>query len=94
MITPALVLFGGTNTGSPDSDLDTPMADTWTFDGTVWAEVSVAGPIARYGHAMASLGTGRVMLTAGAKNAGEWRPAEVLVPSCSTPAEGGRRRSL
>ncbi len=46
-----LVLFGGSSIGGP-------LNDTWTFDGTSWAEVSVSSPPPRrYGAAMASLGS-------------------------------------
>ncbi len=40
-----LVLFGGSSDG-------VLLNDTWEFDGTVWSEVTAAGPTARTGHAM------------------------------------------
>lgn len=42
-----VVLFGGYG-----GDLGGPLADTWTFDGTDWTQVSVAGPSARAGASM------------------------------------------
>ncbi len=66
---PALVLFGGSSTSRyPGGDTNTPIGDSWTFDGTTWTELSVPGPPARYGHSMATLGaspTGRVVLFGG-----------------------------
>jgi hypothetical protein len=44
------VLFGGVD--GPRSS-DPPRRDTWTWNGTNWTPVSVAGPTARYKHAMA-----------------------------------------
>ena len=44
-----LVLFGG-GTGSAY------LADTWTWDGTAWTQLSVTGPSARAYSAMAPLG--------------------------------------
>lgn len=40
------VLFGGDSTG-------TPMADTWTWDGTNWTQQPTSGPGPRYGASMA-----------------------------------------
>jgi hypothetical protein len=42
-----LVLFGGVGPGMN-------LADTWTWDGTVWTQIDVAGPSARAGTAMAT----------------------------------------
>jgi hypothetical protein len=37
-----LVLFGGINNSN------TNLGDTWTFDGSTWTQLAVAGPPARY----------------------------------------------
>jgi hypothetical protein len=44
-----VVLFSGTDltNGFPN--------DTWTFGGASWTQLSLPGPSARYGHAMAAL---------------------------------------
>ncbi len=46
-----IVLFGGAGAipnGVPF------LGDTWTFDGTAWAEVATTGPIGRYGYVLAT----------------------------------------
>jgi N-acetylneuraminic acid mutarotase len=48
------ILFGG---AGADDDL----ADTWTFDGTSWAQLDVVGPSARDSAAMAPLGDNLVL---------------------------------
>jgi hypothetical protein len=47
-----VILYGGENA---DSGF---LADTWQWDGTVWTELTIAGPTpgGRYGHSMATLG--------------------------------------
>jgi hypothetical protein len=52
-----LVLFGGT-------DFNSVFADTWTWDGTAWAQVSDAGPSGRSAATAAPL-NGSVVLFGG-----------------------------
>ena len=71
-VTGVLLMFGGR---SPD---DTPLADTWAWDGERWAEVtpppSVANqPTGRFDHAMAfDPANGRVLLQGGCVNPGSF----------------------
>ncbi len=44
-----LVLFGGLNDGNSNT-----LGDTWTFDGTTWTQLSVAGPSGRSDAVMAT----------------------------------------
>jgi Galactose oxidase, central domain len=48
-----IVLFGGT-TPPGDGGSAVTLGDTWEWDGTTWTKLSIAGPSARFGHAMAS----------------------------------------
>jgi N-acetylneuraminic acid mutarotase len=52
------VLFGGR------SEMGPLLGDTWTWDGSVWTQLEVTGPSARYGAAVASLG-GKIVLFGG-----------------------------
>jgi hypothetical protein len=58
-----LVLFGG-QTGPVEQLLN--LSDTWEFDGENWTQQEDTGPPARFGHAMAYDGAGRVVLFGGA----------------------------
>jgi hypothetical protein len=49
-----LVLFGG-------NDGNDVLSDTWTWDGTAWTQVMVAGPSARLWPMMALFGTELVL---------------------------------
>ena len=57
-----VVLFGGNtltqvNAGSSEAYVvNTPLADTWTWDGSSWTEHHVTGPSPRFGATMATLG--------------------------------------
>jgi N-acetylneuraminic acid mutarotase len=57
-----LVLFGGLAQG--DGGHNYPLSDTWTWDGTAWAQVSVAGPSARSVSVMTPL-DGKLLLFGG-----------------------------
>jgi hypothetical protein len=50
-----LVVFGGAD------ETFTPLADTWTWNGSAWTQSKATGPSARYGHSMATLGTHAVL---------------------------------
>jgi N-acetylneuraminic acid mutarotase len=50
-----IVLFGGTS--SQNGPPSTALGDTWTWDGTAWAQVNVRGPSARCGMGMVGWGT-------------------------------------
>jgi Kelch motif protein/galactose oxidase-like protein len=52
------VLFGG------QSEMGPLLGDTWTWDGSAWTKLDVAGPSARYGAAVAALG-GKIVLFGG-----------------------------
>jgi hypothetical protein len=63
-----LVLFGGRSSAGGDNAL----GDTWTFDGTTWAQVNpTTSPSARYGHQMVVDSTGQIVLFGGTGGANE-----------------------
>lgn len=89
------VLFGGRSSSG------TPLADTWTFDGTAWTAACGTGtqpacaPAARFGAAMASMDGNATVLLFGGNGGGHllgdtdvWGP--VVLPSVSklSPASG------
>jgi hypothetical protein len=60
-----LVLFGGFAGAA--------LGDTWTFDGAVWTQLPVtSGPSARYGFAMAPLGSLAVLFGGGSNDNDTW----------------------
>jgi hypothetical protein len=62
-----LVLFGGSGVG--DGGGPSMLGDTWTWDGTAWAQRNVAGPPARFGALMAPL-NGELVLFGGTGGGG------------------------
>jgi hypothetical protein len=67
------------------------MGETWEWDGSAWAKLSVTGPASRQGHGMATLGD-KVVLFGGYDGSGgvgdtwewdgkAWSPRSVTGPS-------------
>jgi N-acetylneuraminic acid mutarotase len=50
----AVILFGGYGLQTTTSEGDTTLSDTWSWDGSMWTNLSIAGPSARTAALMAA----------------------------------------
>lgn len=89
-----LVLFGGIDAS------DTPLGDTWEFDGVQWQQVASSGPSPRWGTMVYDATTQRVVLLGGIDptlgnladcwswNGSQWQPRPNLPPGASSQGWG------